>query len=86
MRTAAFGTWISALARAAGYDIDGPRSGGKKELAEASGISQSSIGRILAGKIMPSPYSLEDLALALNVSVLDMLVAAEVISREAATS
>jgi transcriptional regulator with XRE-family HTH domain len=79
-RAQAFADWIRPAVVAAGYDIDSPRGGGKKELALATGMSQSSIGRMLSGQTMPDPLFLEKLAGALRLPLTELLVRAGVVS------
>ncbi|MFJ3044007.1 helix-turn-helix domain-containing protein [Streptomyces tendae] len=81
--TQEFAEYIRAAARRAGYDIDSPRGGGRTALARDTGMSQSSVGRMLAGKAMPDPAYLEALATALRVPLPDLLVLSGLISREA---
>ncbi|WP_329471718.1 helix-turn-helix transcriptional regulator [Streptomyces sp. NBC_01723] len=84
-RAQKFGEYVTAAARAAGYDIDNPRGGGKKALAEKSGMSHASVSRMLAGQTIPDPKFFESLAGALGVEVGTMLVRAGVISESALT-
>lgn len=79
-RAQRFAEYIRPAVVAAGYDIDSPRGGGKKELAKATGMSQSSVGRMLSGLTMPDPQFLERLATVLNLSLTDLLVRAGVVS------
>ncbi|MFJ6014542.1 multiprotein-bridging factor 1 family protein [Streptomyces sp. NPDC092952] len=78
---ATFASFITQAAMKAGYDIR-PRAGGRKQLAEATGISVSAIGRTLDGKTLPLPSQMEHLAKAVGVPVLEMLVRGGVISGE----
>ncbi|MDX2839485.1 helix-turn-helix transcriptional regulator [Streptomyces ipomoeae] len=82
-RAQRFAEFIRPAVVAAGYDIDSPRGGGKKELAEATGMSPSSVGRMLAGQTLPEPVHLERLAEALGVSLMDLLVRSGVVSEKA---
>lgn len=75
-----FRHYIREAAVRAGYDIDSPRGGGKKAIAKATGMSQSSVGRMLAGQTIPSPPQLERLAEALGVPLIDLLVLSGVVS------
>lgn len=68
-----FSEYVNRSARAAGYDLSGPRSGGRKALAEAAGMGQTAVGRMLAGQCLPNPYVLPNLATALSVPVEDLL-------------
>jgi transcriptional regulator with XRE-family HTH domain len=79
-RAQKFGVYVSQAARAAGYDIDSPRGGGKKALAEKAGMSHASVSRMLAGQTVPDPNFFESLADALGLEVGHMLVEAGVIS------
>ncbi|MEU9894274.1 helix-turn-helix domain-containing protein [Streptomyces phaeochromogenes] len=82
-REARFVRYIREAAGRAGYDIDSPRGGGKKAIAKATGMSQSSVGRMLAGQTIPSPPQLEKLADALEVPLIDLLVLSGVVSERA---
>lgn len=84
-RAQKFGEYVSDAARAAGYDIDSPRGGGKKALAEKAGMSHASVSRMLAGQTIPDPKFFESLADALNLNVGRMLVEAGVISERSLT-
>lgn len=84
-RAQKFGEYVSRAARLAGYDIDSPRGGGKKAIAEKAGMSHASVSRMLAGQTIPDPKFFESLADALNVKVGTMLVRAGVISESALT-
>ncbi|WP_236243165.1 helix-turn-helix domain-containing protein [Streptomyces sp. CC228A] len=79
-RAQRFGAHVAAAARAAGYDIDSPRGGGKKALAERSGMSHASVSRMLAGQTIPDPTFFEPLAEALGLNVAELLVLAGVVS------
>lgn len=79
-RAQAFGQRIAEAARAAGYNIDSPRGGGKTALAQAAGMTQSTVSRMLAGQAMPDAYRLESLANAVNVPVEELLILHGVIS------
>lgn len=72
--------FASNAARAAGYDIDSPRGGGRTALAEASGMSISSVSRMLSGQSNISIEAVAGLADALRVPVSDVLVAAGFVS------
>lgn len=85
-RAQRFGHFIARAAREAGYDIDGQRSGGRKALAEASGMGQTAVGRMLAGQSVPNPRYFEPLADALGLPLEQVLIEAEVISEDALTS
>lgn len=76
----AFAELITHHAIKAGYDLSGPRSGGKKALADDTGISHASICRMLNGQVVPSAYSLERLSDAIDVPVAHLLEAAGIFS------
>lgn len=82
-RAQRFAEYIRPAVVAAGYDIDSPRGGGKKALAEDTGMSASSVGRMLAGQTMPDPAHLERLATVLRVSLIDLLIRSGIVSVEA---
>ncbi|MFD3498816.1 helix-turn-helix domain-containing protein [Streptomyces sp. NPDC058678] len=82
-REARFVRYVREAAGRAGYDIDSPRGGGKKAIAKATGMSPSSVGRMLAGQTIPSPPQLEKLAEALRVPLIDLLVLSGVVSERA---
>lgn len=80
VKSESFGDFVAAAAREAGYDIDSPRGGGRTALAELTGMSASSVGRMLAGQTLPDPSVLERLAQALKVPVLELFVLHGVLS------
>lgn len=82
-RAQKFGEYVSQAARAAGYDIDSPRGGGKKALAAKAGMSHASVSRMLAGQTIPDPKFFESLADALGLNAGRMLVEAGVLSEHA---
>ncbi|MBQ1122584.1 helix-turn-helix transcriptional regulator [Streptomyces sp. B15] len=80
-----FAAIIAPAARKAGYDIDSERGGGRAALARDTGMTASSVGRMLNGKSLPHPRFYEALARCVNLSVRDLLVEAEIISPQALT-
>jgi hypothetical protein len=78
-----FGQFVSAAAREAGYDIDGQRSGGKKALAEAAGMGQTAVGRMLSGTSIPDPKYFEGLAAALKLDLPTLLLKSGLASERA---
>lgn len=82
-RAQKFGQYVAAAARATGYDIDSPRGGGKKALADAAGMSHASVSRMLAGHTIPDPSFFEPLANALRRPVSDMLIQSGLITEDA---
>ena len=62
----AFGTWLAQAAADANYDLS--RGGtGAQRLADAVGISRTTLARALGGESIPSAERLAPLARALNV-------------------
>ncbi|MEH0520535.1 helix-turn-helix transcriptional regulator [Streptomyces stelliscabiei] len=82
-RAQKFGEYAAAAARAAGYDIDSPRGGGKKALAERAGMSHASVSRMLSGQTIPDPAYLERLADALGVPLMELFVLSGIVSERA---
>lgn len=80
-----YAAWLSSAMRAAGLDIDRQRGGGRKALAQAVGVSPSSVGRWLDGRAVPSPELFEPIADAVGVDVGIMLVESGIISAESLT-
>lgn len=70
-----FAELVTHHAIKAGYDLSSPRSGGRSKLAEDTGISPSTISRMLNGQVIPSAYSLEVLGDAIGVHVTYLLEA-----------
>ncbi|MEZ7004970.1 helix-turn-helix domain-containing protein [Streptomyces sp. AD55] len=60
----------------AGYDLS-PNGGGRVRLAEDTGMSASSIGRMLLGRTLPLPRHFASLARAVNVPVRTLFELAE---------
>jgi transcriptional regulator with XRE-family HTH domain len=82
-RAQQFGEYVAAAVRAAGYDIDSPRGGGKKALAQRAGMSPASVSRMLAGQTIPDPEYLEALAEAVGVPLMELLVRSGIVSKRA---
>ncbi|MFF9554534.1 helix-turn-helix domain-containing protein [Streptomyces albus] len=80
-----FAAIIAPAARKAGYDIDSERGGGRAALARDTGMTASSVGRMLAGQSLPHPRFYEALARAVHLPLGDLLVEAEIISPQALT-
>ncbi|MEX2984551.1 helix-turn-helix domain-containing protein [Streptomyces sp. C36] len=81
----AFGSYVKAEARRAGYAVDDQRSGAKAKLAVDSGMSPAAISRVLSGTSLPHPTQLEGLARALGVPVTELLVRSGVVTAEGLT-
>jgi len=77
-----FAAWLGPAMRRADLDIDKQQGGGRVTLANACGVSRSTVSRWLEGQSMPSPEYFEAIAAALNVPVVDMLVGAGIISAD----
>lgn len=71
---------LRRAARAAGYDLDQPRSGATKEIAARSGVPQSSVSRIFAGELIPKVGTFQALADALDLDVVELLTVAGLIT------
>ena len=79
---AGFAAYVAAAARAAGYDIDSPRGGGRTALARDAGVSLSTISRLLSGERAPDPIYFEGIARALGVPLRELLHRSGIISAE----
>jgi transcriptional regulator with XRE-family HTH domain len=76
-----FGRLIADAVRRTGrYDIDSPRGGGKAALAREVGMSESGVGRMLKGEVLPSPKFFEPIAKAVGLDVRDLFIEAGLIS------
>lgn len=75
-----YAAWLADAMRAAGLDIDRQRGGGRQALAQAVGVSPSTVARWLAGASMPSPEHFEPIADTVGVPVVTMLVDSGIIS------
>jgi transcriptional regulator with XRE-family HTH domain len=69
-----FAQWFAERARAAGYDVDSPRGGGRAALADAAGVSRGQVSRTLSGDTVPDIRSQRLLAKALGLPFRDMLI------------
>ncbi|WP_329521232.1 helix-turn-helix domain-containing protein [Spirillospora sp. NBC_01491] len=77
-----FGTWLRREMRERGYDIEGPRAGGKTRLANETGISLSIISRILSDNRVPEIKALRALGAALGYTLGEMMIHAGVAAPE----
>lgn len=68
-----FAAWLQSAMRAAGYDIDSQRGGGRNALADALGIAKSTVTRWLSGEVLPDARYLAPLAKALHLTVAQVL-------------
>ncbi|MEU8920024.1 helix-turn-helix transcriptional regulator [Kitasatospora sp. NPDC048545] len=80
-----YAAWLRDAMRAAGLDIDRQRGGGRQALAQAVGVSASTVGRWLTGDAVPSPEHFEPIADAVGVPVVTMLVDSGIISAASLT-
>jgi transcriptional regulator with XRE-family HTH domain len=69
----AFAAWLRERAKLAGYDLD--ERGMTSRLAEASGIDSGQMSRAVRGLAVPAIEGQRGLARALNIPVLDVLIA-----------
>lgn len=81
-----FAAWLAPALRAAGYDIDRQRGGGRTELAERVGVSPSTVNRWLGGQAVPEPAKFEAIANAVGVDPTKMLIDTGIISAKALTA
>ncbi|MCG7524904.1 helix-turn-helix transcriptional regulator [Streptomyces sp. OfavH-34-F] len=77
---AEFGRWLASRLETLGYDISGPRSGGRSKFAEASGLSPSTVGRLLKGDLPTDVRLLRTLAEAVRTPYPEILVRAGVLT------
>ncbi|MGI5252808.1 helix-turn-helix domain-containing protein [Actinacidiphila glaucinigra] len=78
----AFAEWLHTKLTARGYDLTGPRSGGKSRFSEDSGLSPSTVGRLLRAEPVTDTDVLARLAAALGVPLGEILVRAGVLSED----
>lgn len=74
--------YVREAALSAGYDIDSPRGGGKTQLAADSGMSLTTLSRLLSGERMPDARYFSGLAKALGVPLTELLVQSGIIPEE----
>ena len=60
-----------------------PGAGGRAKLAELTGMSRSSVSRMLEGRTLPLPHQFEAIAKVIGADVRDLLITSGVISEEA---
>lgn len=77
-----FAAWLRDRAMAAGYDLSGPRAGGRTRLSFHTGISLSQIARVLSGNNRPDIDTQRRLAKALNIPIREMLIRSRTLSEE----
>ncbi|MER8042556.1 XRE family transcriptional regulator [Streptomyces sp. NPDC094032] len=75
-----FGSWLTVKLEALGYDLSGPRSGGRSAFAEQAGISLTTVMRLLKSEIPTDIRLLRTLAEAIHEPYADVLVRAGVLT------
>ncbi|MFD5230983.1 helix-turn-helix domain-containing protein [Streptomyces qaidamensis] len=78
--SAEFGRWLTQRLEAKGYNLSGPRSGGRTAFAEDSGISPSTVTRLLRGEMPTDTRILRTLAESIDVPYPEVLVRAGVMT------
>ncbi|MEU1020220.1 helix-turn-helix transcriptional regulator [Streptomyces sp. NPDC005898] len=81
-RAQQFADWLHEQLTARGYDLSGARSGGKSRFAEDSGISPSTVGRLLDGKRVTDMDVLARLADQLGITLGTVLLRAGIVDRD----
>lgn len=79
---AEFGRWLTGRLESLGYNLSGPRSGGRSAFAEQSGLSPSTVTRLLRGEMPTDTRILRTLAEAIDVPYPEVLVRAGVLTPE----
>lgn len=80
--SADFAAWLTRELTARGYDVTNTRSGARSRFAEDSGISQSTVSRLLRGQSGNDIGTFAALANALGLSLGEVLVRAGIITRQ----
>ncbi|MFG2650926.1 helix-turn-helix domain-containing protein [Streptomyces sp. NPDC048436] len=75
-----FGTWLTGRLEALDYNLSGPRSGGRTAFADDSGLSPSTVTRLLRGEMPTDTRLLRTLAEAIRVPYPEVLVRAGVLT------
>jgi transcriptional regulator with XRE-family HTH domain len=71
---AEFGRWLTQRLEDLGFNLSGPRSGGRSAFAEQSGLSPSTVTRLLRGEMPTDTRILRTLAEAIDVPYPEVLV------------
>lgn len=79
-----FANWLKTAMPRAGLELEGQMAGGRAALADAVGVSRSTVKRWLDGDSLPEPTKFEAIADKLGVPVVQMLVETGIISVQAA--
>lgn len=77
-----FSQWLTRRLEDLGYNLSGPRSGGRSAFAEKSGISASTVTRLLRGDMPTDTRILRTLAEAIDVPYPEVLVRAGVLTQD----
>lgn len=77
-----FGVWLRREMQQRGYELEGPRAGGRTRLARETGLSLSIISRILNENRVPEVKALRTIGAALGISITEMLVHAGVLNTD----
>ncbi|MFH8993289.1 XRE family transcriptional regulator [Streptomyces sp. NPDC017940] len=75
-----FGSWLAGRLGTLGFDVSGPRSGGRARFAAKSGLSPSAVTRFLKSELPTDTRTLRTLAEAIDVPYAEVLVRAGVIT------
>ncbi|MEU0675116.1 helix-turn-helix transcriptional regulator [Streptomyces sp. NPDC006172] len=79
---AEFGRWLAQRLESLGYNLSGPRSGGRSAFAEKSGLSPSTVTRLLRGEMPTDTRILRTLAEAIEVPYPEVLVRGGVLTHD----
>ncbi|GAA3958531.1 hypothetical protein GCM10023085_46180 [Actinomadura viridis] len=82
----ALSRWLQKEMPRQGYPLVGHKAGGITRLAEAAGIPQASMSRLVNGRVEPSIDNLRKIGRVLGYQLSDMLVHAGLATREEVTS
>lgn len=80
-----FGVWLRREMERRGYELEGPRAGGRTRLAKETGLNLSIISRILGENRVPEVKALRAIASVLAIPITDMLVHAGVLEPDDVT-
>lgn len=71
-----FGEWLRQEMERRGYELEGPRAGGKTRLAQEADVSLSIISRILSGGRVPEIKALRAIGQVFGIPLGDMMIRA----------
>lgn len=80
-----FGVWLRREMERRGYELEGPRAGGRTRLAKETGLNLSIISRILGENRVPEVKALRRIAAVLAIPLTEMLVHAGVLEPDDVT-